>query len=677
MIELAREGGEPHKARMESARVEKTGRAFWFRLVAAGLPFAALLCAEGVMRLRGHGGYPAFLREAGRLPGGEMLCLVEPAASKPYFFNNPNRPGYADQTTFAMPKPAGTFRIFLVGESAAKGYPQPRNLCIAAFLEAILGERMPGRKIEAINLGTTAVASFPLVYQVRDALKYDPDLMVFYVGNNEFYGAYGVASLNAAGAWPGWALRAMRAGRGLAIVQALSEWRAGKRSEDRTLMEEMVGHAAIPADSRLRRAAARNLEANLGRMLAEAKAAGVPAIACTTASNESGMAPLGEDGAGDGDGTASGKFRRGKKLAGEGDLAGARAAFVAARDLDPMPWRPTTAIEGAIRAAAAKQGATLCDVAEILRGEGSEGATGWETMDDHVHLSLRGQERVARAIADAMAGVPGLPRWGAEASGGEGGDWRALAAKLGANAYDEYAVHHVLRVLFGIGFMRRSNPEALERNERACREAEARMAPEALEAARSWQSSRPHAGGMRPLTGMMARVLLRGGKVAEALELYEIARRQVPEYTSWHIEYEYFALACREKLAGGLDEGERERAGRAIAEGAFLLAHGEAGTGLTERYMGRLRQLRGEWAEAIPLLEAARPSMRDEDLVACEHALVASLVRTGRLAEAAAVAEGGLRGDRRFAAAYRQMRAEVEAARAGQGEKERKGAGND
>ena len=87
--------------------------------------------------------------------------------------------------------------------------------------------------------------------------------------------------------------------------------------------------------------------------------------------------------------------------------------------------------------------------------------------------------------------------------------------------------------------------------------------------------------------------------------------------------------------------------------------------------------MRGEWAEAIPLLEAARPSMRDEDLVACEHALVASLVRTGRLAEAAAVAEGGLRGDRRLAAAYRQMRAEVEAARAGQGEKERKGAGND
>ena len=672
----SKRAGEKQRGGQGAGAGLKAWRAFWFRAVAAGLPIALLLGAEGIFRLRGHGGYPRFLREAGRLPGGEMLCLVEPAASKPYFYNNPNRPGYADQTTFAMPKPEGTFRIFLVGESAAKGYPQPRNLSITAFLEEILGGRMPGRRIEAINLGTTAVASFPLVYQARDALGYDPDLFVFYAGNNEFYGAYGVASLNAAGRWPGWVLRLLRAGRGLAVVQALGAWRAAARNEDRTLMEEMVGRAAIPADSPLRAAAARNLESNLGRMLEELGAAGVPAIVCTTASNESGLAPLGEEAADGEEEPALAEFRRGKRLAAEGDLAGAREAFLAARDLDPMPWRPTRATEEAIRAAAARHGATLCDVAEILRGEGGEGATGWEAMDDHVHLSLRGQERVARAIADAMVRAPGAPRMAA-AGPGEAGDWRALAAKLGANAYDEYAANHVLRVLFGIGFMRRTNPEALARYEGACRKAEARMGPEERAAAREWQSERPHAGGMRPLTGMMARVLLRGGRVEEALALYEIARRQVPEYTSWHVEYDYFALACREKLGGGLDEEGRERAARAIAEGKFLLEHGESGTGLTERYVGRLHQLRGEWAEAIPWLEAARPRMRNEDLVACEHALATSLARTGRFAEAAAVAERGARGDRRFAGAYRQMLAEVEAARAAQEENARRGRAND
>ena len=630
------------------------------RVFTACLPLAVFLLVEVVLRSRGFGGYPAFLREAGRLPSGDRLCLVEPAASKPYFFNNPNRPGYADQTTLVMPKPAGTFRIFLVGESAAKGYPQPRNLSMGSFLEVLLRERMPGRDIEVINLGTTAVSSFPLVYLVRDALRFDPDLVVFYMGNNEFFGAYGTASLSASGVLPGWVLRVLRAGRGLAIVQALAEWRFGDPEEDRTLMEEMMGRAVIPADSPLRVAAVRNVSENLGQMLEDLKAAGVPAIVCTPASNEAGLAPLGEEGDGRAEGPALGHFRRGRALAAAGDMAGARVEFLAARDLDTLPWRPTSAIEQAIRETAGRHGAVLCDVAEILRAESEEGATGWTMMDDHVHLSLCGQVRVALAIADALSSLPQIAPMAAEASTAESG-CRALADQQGANVYDEYAVNHTLRVLFGIGFMRQSNPEASQRFENACREVEARMSPAVLEVARDWQTRRPHAGGRRPLTGMMARVRLRDGEVADALRLFEIAQRQVPDYTSWHIEYVYFALACRERLGGGLSPYDREQAARAIGQGAFLLAHGESGTGLTERYMGRLHQLRGEWAEAIPLLKAAQPRMKGEDRVACDHALIQSLVRTGRRAEALAVADQGLRGEPRFMTVYRQMRAEIAA----------------
>jgi hypothetical protein len=150
-----------------------------FRGIAVSLPFIVLSVAEIVMRCRGLGGYPAFLREAGKLPTGETVCIVEPAASKPYFYANPNRPGYAEQTNFLMPKPQGTVRIFLVGESAAKGYPQPRNLSMSAFLREILTTASPDRNFEIIDLGTTAVASFPLVYQVRDALRFSPDFFIF------------------------------------------------------------------------------------------------------------------------------------------------------------------------------------------------------------------------------------------------------------------------------------------------------------------------------------------------------------------------------------------------------------------------------------------------------------------------------------------------------------------
>lgn len=66
-----------------------------------------------------------------------MLCSVEPAAAKPRFFPNPTRPGYEKQTNFLMPKPADTDRIFLVGESAAKGYPPPPH---PSSMRAMLSE---------------------------------------------------------------------------------------------------------------------------------------------------------------------------------------------------------------------------------------------------------------------------------------------------------------------------------------------------------------------------------------------------------------------------------------------------------------------------------------------------------------------------------------------------------
>ncbi len=256
-----------------------------FIAITIALPLLILLAAEVVLRFFGWGGYPAWIREAGRLPTGDTLCLVEPAAAKPYFFANPSRPGYADQTNFVMPKPADTVRIFLVGESAAKGYPQPRNLAVSSFLQAMLSDAWPEKKVEVINLGTTAVASFPLVYQVRDALKFSPDLFIFYTGNNEFFGAYGTASINAAGSLPPWALRLMRAARGLALVQVLDSWLYRGADENESLMEEMIGQTVIAADSPLREAAARNLAVNLGTMLDDLRAAGVPAVVCTTASN--------------------------------------------------------------------------------------------------------------------------------------------------------------------------------------------------------------------------------------------------------------------------------------------------------------------------------------------------------------------------------------------------------
>ncbi len=705
---------------------------------------------EIALRLFGFGGYPPFIRSVGTLPLGEQLCIVEPAASKPYFFANPTRPGYAEQSSFIMPKPKDTLRIFLIGESASKGYPQPRNLAMSEFLQTMLGDVLPQKRVEVINLGTTAVASFPLVYQVQDALRYQPDWFVFYVGNNEFFGAYGTASINAAGTMPLWALKLMRAARGLALVQAVESVVRAGADENRTLMEQMIGQTFIACDSPLRQAAARNLQANLGDMLDQVKAAGVAALVCTTASNESGLAPLGQDDVSNLSGASQEEFNEllrqaaacssaqsaqavellGKAAllaprsaltqfmlanaqANAGDLVAARKAFLLARDLDTMPWRPISVTEQAIRDTAAAHGVLLCDIAFKFRNMSARGATDWELLDDHVHPSLQGQVQAARAMAQdvalAIAHTNGLANTPANAttnapvnattnataptpipaqpgasitSLNDPFNWNSYAQRLGSNPFDTYRVNHTLRTLFGIGFMKNNNKQAFDRYESACKNFESTLSPSMLEAAREWQTSKPHAGGMRPLTGMEARVLLRENKTAQALALYQIAQSQVPNYTSWKLEYIYFTLACQERLAqqqfkdaaalantqgtstaappaNFLSQLQMQQAADGIAEGNFLLKQGFSESGLTERYVGRLHQLRGEWSQAISFLLAARLRMTAEDLVACDQALFMSYVQTGNTAAALQLANEGIEKSGRFAPIYQQLRVQL------------------
>ena len=764
-----------------------------FILITIALPFIALAVVEIALRLFGFGGYPPFIRSVGTLPLGEQLCIVEPAASKPYFFANPTRPGYAEQSSFIMPKPKDTLRIFIIGESAAKGYPQPRNLAMSEFLQTMLGDVLPQKRVEVINLGTTAVASFPLVYQVQDELRYQPDWFVFYVGNNEFFGAYGTASINAAGTMPLWALKLMRAARGLALVQAVESVVRAGADENRTLMEQMIGQTFIASDSPLREAAARNLQANLGDMLDQVKAAGVAALVCTTASNESGLAPLGQDDVSNLSGAAQQEFNEllrqaaacssaqsaqavellGKAAllaprsaltqfmlanaqANAGDLVAARKAFLLARDLDTMPWRPISVTEQAIRDTAAARRVLLCDIAFKFRNMSARGATDWELLDDHVHPSLQGQVQAARAMAqdvalaiahtNGLANTPANTTTNATANApanataptpipaqpgasitslNDPSNWNTYAQRLGSNPFDTYRVNHTLRTLFGIGFMKNNNKQAFDRYESACKNFESTLSPSMLEAAREWQTSKPHAGGMRPLTGMEARIFLRENKTEQALALYQIAQTQVPNYTSWKLEYIYFTLACQERLAqqqlkdaaapanargasaaapantpgapapappntqsasaavppntqsasatapastqvninaapaNFLTESQMQQAADGIAEGNFLLRQGFSESGFTERYVGRLYQLRGEWSQAISYLLAARPRMAAEDLVACDQALFMSYIKTGNTAAALQLANEGIEKSGRFAPVYQQLRSQL------------------
>lgn len=656
------------------------------------IPVLFLGLLEAGLRIAKYGGYEPTIFRVGAIPGG-TLCITDNPGPASYFFANKSRPGTLNTYSFLDPKPKGTIRVIIGGESAAKGFPQPMCFAPSTFLEAMLRDLWPGRDVEVINLGTTAVASFPVLGMLTEALDYEPDLVIVHCGNNEFFGAYGVASLHRAGNTPT-AMVLHRALRSLALVQFIDSFArpVEPAGGQRTLMETMVGQSYTAPDDPLRAAAAYNLKTHVGKIIERCRARGLPVIVCTMAANERDLAPLGdsdesalspEDQAKLHAALQSGEplvdrepgsaiaplesatslsptharahYLLGRAQYVQEDYARAIASFQKAIDLDPMPWRCPGPSNQAIREAAAEGGAVLCDLQKAFRDASAGGCVGWDLMDDHVHPSLQGQSLTARAIVTAMTALSGELSVRPEALAKLPSDEEYLR-RLGDNAYDRYGVAHTIRVLCDVPFIRRTNPRAIERFDAVCKDLERDMPPDVVTVARKWQDPVTHPGAKRPITGMVGRAMIRLGRFDEAEQLYEIARRSVALYSSWNLEYNYFRLVCRERLRKKLSEEDRALAMECIERGKFLLSHGRSESGMAERYCGRLHQLRSEWTEAIPFLLAARPKVSGSDLVAVDQALVMSYMSVGRRVDALKLIDDGIEHSGGFASLYRQMR---------------------
>ncbi len=73
-------------------------------------------------------------------------------------------------------KPPDTTRIFVFGESAAYGDPEP-EFSMSRILEALLEGRHPDRKFEVINTAMTAINSHVILPIARDCASQQGDVL--------------------------------------------------------------------------------------------------------------------------------------------------------------------------------------------------------------------------------------------------------------------------------------------------------------------------------------------------------------------------------------------------------------------------------------------------------------------------------------------------------------------
>jgi tetratricopeptide (TPR) repeat protein len=115
------------------------------------------------------------LFEAAQLPEGRAIYRTVP--KKEQWFN---------PQEFAAEKPANGYRIFCMGESTTYGHPYFDATSFSGFLREYLKSADPRHAWEVINVGGISYASYRIAFLMEELVKYQPDLFIIYVGQNEF-----------------------------------------------------------------------------------------------------------------------------------------------------------------------------------------------------------------------------------------------------------------------------------------------------------------------------------------------------------------------------------------------------------------------------------------------------------------------------------------------------------
>ena len=415
-------------------------RRWWFRLLALTLPLVLLLgVSDAALRLARYGYATDFFRPS--LVRSQKVLIENDRFALRFF---PPRLARTPEP-FVMPvrKPAGTFRIFVLGESAALGDPEPAYGA-GRYLQVLLGERYPTEKFEVVNVAMTAINSHAILPIARECSRHHGDLWIVYMGNNEMVGPFGAATVFGAQTPPLAVIRLNLALQTTRVGQLLTALGRKLRPNSATPSSwggmEMFLRNKLPPASPRKKTAYHHFQQNLREILKAGLNSGAKVVVSTVAVNLKDCPPFAS--AADPD-LPQGRRETFEQLCADGNRAeeqclwtqavgryeqaaaldphfaelqfhwGACLLHLAhtnwasehlqlACDNDALPFRADSAINDVIRQEGRRVAGgnlVLCDAASALADESPAGICGQESFFEHVHLCFDGNYRLARAWA--------------------------------------------------------------------------------------------------------------------------------------------------------------------------------------------------------------------------------------------------------------------------------------
>ena len=352
------------------------------------------------------------------------------------------------QNTFAAERSDDRLRVFVLGGSAAMGFPH-KNHGVDRLLAAQLRALFPNRDVEVVNTAMTSVNSH-VVYQVAKTLPAESaDVAVILMGNNEVVGPYGPGTFNQNFLSSLSAIRALQALKRTRLWQlldsALSEVQSSDAKADLEWqgMKMFVDNGVAEDDPRMS-AVYEHFEGNLRDIVDTLDAKGMHVVLSTVPVNLRQSAPflsVSRDDISAGDetkltalreraelqalngrwreaqdlwqqaialdaGHADSHFQLATSLENLGEYALARSHYERALDLDGLRFRADTRINAIIEGVAREYDSSQVSFVHSSKGfdrASAPFAPGWDLLVEHVHYDFSGNAVLARIFARAIA----------------------------------------------------------------------------------------------------------------------------------------------------------------------------------------------------------------------------------------------------------------------------------
>lgn len=350
------------------------------------IPFLIILLLEVALRLFNYGNdYSTFVEIEEISPGQYFL---NPDLTKKYFTGTAAIPSVIPDP-FDKNKSQNTIRIFVFGGSTTAGYPYSANVSFPRQIKRKLELMYPNYKIEVINLGVSAVNTYFIYDILPDVLEHEPDLLIFYTGHNEYYGALGPASSEFISSNTGF-VRTILFLRELKTYQLVSDFvntligifNDKTVKPHGTLMKEMIKEQEIPLNSEMFNNGFNQFKENMKDIFSLCRKNGVPVIVGELISNLK-QKPLGNSNR-----ESLDIFETAKSLLEKGKLSEAIQKFEEAKDADPLRFRAPEDFNKFLVDSKSEYDFELVEIKKEFNKQSKDGIAGYDLFIDHLHPNL-------------------------------------------------------------------------------------------------------------------------------------------------------------------------------------------------------------------------------------------------------------------------------------------------